>query len=112
MEKVLKYFLIVFAIAAVFLILSCRRETSVLAETEIINSEHYSEHDIVDPAVERITRFTPLNANERFAYSLERVRDNQGQQAWWNITLYAVRNNDINDVTELFTWRRYKLVSR
>jgi len=52
---------------------------------------------------EEITRFTPLNANERFAYSTENARDNEGR-GWWNITLYAVRNNDINDVTELFTW--------
>ena len=56
-------------------------------------------------AAEVVGRFSPLNDNERFAYALERVPDAQGQ--WLlrlDMTMFAVRNNDINDTSELFTW--------
>ena len=42
-----------------------------------------------------LTRFTPLNANERLAFTL------QGSEA----TFFAVNNDDIEDFSMLFSWR-------
>jgi len=64
-----------------------------------------------------IHRFTPLADNERFAYTI----DDHSQQIghvllfWQKMTMYAVRNNNIGDVAELFTWepvRSYEIQFR
>ena len=107
MKHTIKLFLFALMVAMALSTVSCHRNTSTAVIETVYSETTDNNGDATqDPAAipEEITRFTPLNANERFAYSIENARDNQGQQAWWNITLYAVRNNDINDVTELFTW--------
>ena len=107
MKNTVKLFLFALMVTMAFLPVSCHRHTpATVIETVYSETTSNNVDATQDPAAipEEITRFTPLNDNERFAYSIENARDNQGQQAWWNITLYAVRNNDINDVTELFTW--------
>ena len=50
------------------------------------------------------TNFTPLQDNERFAFSLDNVLDNEGR-AHWNMTLYAIKDNDTDSVSELFRWQ-------
>jgi len=53
---------------------------------------------------EVVARFTPLDNNERFAYSVRQVRSLTDFRIWIpNITVYGVRNNDIENVSELFT---------
>ena len=48
-------------------------------------------------------RFIPLGYNERFAYSMQTVRNDEGR-GWERMTLYTVRNNDIEDISDLFSW--------
>jgi tricorn protease-like protein len=50
-----------------------------------------------------VARFTPLNDGERFAYTFESVRSPSGF-LMRNMTLYTMRNNDIQDISYLFTW--------
>jgi len=52
---------------------------------------------------EEITRFTPLRDNERFAYTTQTQHGNLGR-VWQRMTMFAVRDNNIENVTELFTW--------
>ena len=52
---------------------------------------------------EAVGRFTPLNDNERFAFSTRTISDAQ-RRAWQRITMFAVRNNNITNVSELFIW--------
>jgi len=54
-------------------------------------------------ALELVGRFTPLAENERFAFSQRNIPHPTvgGTRSY---TFYVVRNNDINDVTELFTF--------
>jgi len=54
-------------------------------------------------SAEIVAQFTPLEDSERFAYSVENVRSPRGG-GMWNMTLYSVRNNDIDNVSELFVW--------
>jgi hypothetical protein len=60
---------------------------------------------------EVVARFTPLADNERFAFTFEMIRPtiigiSSIPPIWavWELTLYAVRNNDIEDRRELITW--------
>lgn len=62
------------------------------------------QNDAEESDIDETIRFTPLNDNERFAYSLEGVQNVRGFRMM-NMTLYAVRNNDIEDISELFTWK-------
>jgi hypothetical protein len=48
-------------------------------------------------------RFAPLNANERFAYALYNTLSPRGY-GMNNLTLYAVRDNNIEDRRELLFW--------
>jgi len=59
-------------------------------------------------------RFTPLADNERFAYSMRNQQtrlETGGWVHWQKMTMYAVKNNDITDVTELFTWEPVRFAS-
>jgi hypothetical protein len=57
-------------------------------------------------ASEVVARFTPLADNERFAFSNRQERRGAG---WQNIlTIYAVRNNNIADISELFVWEEIR----
>ena len=50
-----------------------------------------------------VISFPRLADNERFAYSIQNMQDDQGRH-WQRMTMFAVRDNDINDVSELFSW--------
>jgi len=52
---------------------------------------------------DEIVRFTPLGENERFAYAVENAQSPMGF-AMWKMTLYAVRNDNVADISELFVW--------
>ena len=54
-------------------------------------------------SAEEPTRFTPLADNERFAITVHSIRESD---VIWRtyMTLFAVKNNNINAITELFTW--------
>jgi len=52
---------------------------------------------------EVVGRFAPLNDNERFAYALEGAWDADGV-FMRNLIMFAVRDNNINDISELFIW--------
>jgi len=52
---------------------------------------------------EVVARFAPLAENERFAFT-RRNFSRPGVGGQTNFTFYVVRNNDINDVTQLFTF--------
>jgi len=47
--------------------------------------------------------FTPLSGSERLAYSIQNVIDAEG---WgqWNMTMYAVENDDTENAVALFSW--------
>jgi len=53
-----------------------------------------------------ITRFPSLQDNERLAHSTRRERRNPTARHIWTpvMTLYAVRDNNIEDASVLFTW--------
>jgi len=80
-----------------FLNISCYRDAASSVDAiEVLNIKA-AEYEIIpiDNIADNvprlaITRFTPLGENERFAYT-----DDAG------VTLYAVRNNDIEDISEL-----------
>ena len=50
------------------------------------------------------TRFTPLSGNERFAFSIRNFEPISGRRNIWSMTLYAVQENNIAAISELFTW--------
>jgi hypothetical protein len=52
---------------------------------------------------DEIIKFTPLRDNERFAYTTQTQHGNLGR-VWQRMTMFAVRDNNIENVTELFTW--------
>jgi len=95
------------SVAAVVFLLSCSRDTPTPVEASIMqvetttlgNSETQETGLLL--AYETL-RFRPLNYDERFAYSWHR--------GWPGvpITMYAVRNNDIENAVVLFTWRQVR----
>ena len=60
---------------------------------------------------ERPTHFAPLADNERFAYSV-REACYQESMPIYDMTVYAVRNNDIHDIKELFSWESVRHFGR
>jgi hypothetical protein len=52
-----------------------------------------------------VAQFTPLADDEHFAYSEQNVPDTDGHMRW-DLTLYAVKNNNIENAAELFIWER------
>jgi len=54
-----------------------------------------------------IPRFTPLQDNERFAYAIQSMRDSEGRPRM-ELTIYSVRNNNVEDISELFTWENVR----
>ena len=61
-----------------------------------------------------VARFTPLSANERFAYSIQNQHawsesNRLPMMHWQKMTAYAVRDNNIEDVTKLFLWEPVRL---
>jgi len=88
----MRYFLLVFGFFLFFG--SCQR------------GNHNTEQAAYDTPVsttEVVARFAPLAENERFAFTQRNVPRVPVGNAW-NYTLYVVRNNDITDITELFTF--------
>ena len=59
-----------------------------------------------------VTRFTPLQDNEQLAVSFQNMRSHVGNPAvlryWQRLVMFAVRNNDIEDISELFTWEHFQ----
>jgi len=100
MKSAFRFLAFALLVTTMFSVASCRSDTSAVAEvmcTEIDNSsdmpQEATQDTIILPANE-IIRFTPLADSERFTYSI------QGRK----LALYAVRNNDLEDISELFTW--------
>jgi len=106
MKIMLKLFITVIALLA----LSCHRNTppaqGATEETlysESVIEEYEEIHDSATVATAETISFTPLADNERFAYTMPLIFDSDGHVRG-AMRLYAVRNNDIDDVSELFTW--------
>jgi hypothetical protein len=103
-----------FTITSVFLISSCYRNTppaaankTIYPETvgyERITIQHTAQNDPLS-ATDDSMKFTPLEADERFAYSFKATVDNTGRP-WRGMAMYAVRNNDIENTVELFIWKK------
>jgi len=90
----MRYFLLAFCFFLFFS--SCQREAR--------NTEQAAP-DAPVLATEAVGRFTPLADNERFAVlHLGASRPGADVVRPSFMTFYAVRNNDITDITELFTW--------
>jgi hypothetical protein len=53
-----------------------------------------------------VARFAPLADDERFAYSLQDIKDENGQHMRIDLVVYAVKNDDVENAAELFTWER------
>ena len=109
MKRPLKIFVIVFIIA--FSSISCNRNTSTPTVTEVMQYESASvdqnEEVTPYPIVEsRVTSFTPLQDNERLDFRTARERRNPATPHSWTpvITVYAVGDNDIEDISLLFSW--------
>ena len=114
---------IVSALAMLFSVASCRNDKPELTITEAthfetVNKEQsltasrygeaaFSENNLgcnfCEISINEIARFTPLNDNERFAFSTQTIHD-ENFRSHNRLTFFAIRNNDISDVTELFTW--------
>ena len=54
-----------------------------------------------------IHRFTPLEDNERFAYTIQSMHDSEGRSRM-ELTLYSVRNNNVGDISQLFRWEHVR----
>jgi len=85
----MRYFLLIFCFLLFFN--SCHRKNSNTEQTYLYT-----------PALieEVVAQFTPLDANESFAYTLQPRPLLPGR----NMTLYAVRDNNIEDRRKLFIW--------
>ena len=59
---------------------------------------------------ERPTHFIPLADNERFAYSVRQVENEDGTPRK-DMTVYAVRNNDTGDTREVFSWKHVDILT-
>jgi len=124
MKSKLKFFAAAFAVAVVFLSVSCNRSTSASVTTEAVSVENANieqeeaqtiiyevedegTSDSIDITENTITRFPPLQDNERFAHSTTSERRNPATPTIFTpiLTLYAASdNNDIEDASVLFTW--------
>jgi hypothetical protein len=99
----------IFTVTTVFFILSCYRNTPPPAADEIVylktvdyepvTIQYTGQNDPVS-AADGSMKFTPLKVDERFAYSTQW----KPERLWQNMTMYAVRNNDIENAIELFAW--------
>jgi len=108
-------FIPVLSVALVFFVSSCLRDTSahVISDADgayffllpngegkpgcyIVSSSEYAVFE------NTIITFPPLQDNERFAFYMQTLNENR--LFWQKITMYALRNNDAEDITELFTW--------
>jgi hypothetical protein len=132
MKNALKLFVFAFIVAAAFPAMSCHRSAPAPAAFETLytnnaNGEQEATIDLVSennyginnlpqdissfPANE-ITRFTPLQDNEQFAVSYLNMRSQVGNPAilrdWQRLVIFAMRNNDIEDISELFTWDHFQ----
>jgi len=116
MGKTKKIFISVLVMAVITSVMSCWNNEIIHFEDELTQSEEVNgKQDLVDvPLIEitfygassadassgltddGITRFTPLNANERLGFT----------QQSGEATFYAVNNNDVEDFSILFTWKR------
>ena len=105
----MRSFLLIFTALAVFSGVSCHRAAPAPAVAEVISPETPVAGSIgiqVPAALPtgEITRFAPLDGNERFAYSLwNRLVDSRPHAVFF-MELYAVRENNIEDRRLLFTW--------
>jgi len=53
-----------------------------------------------------ISTFIPLGDNERFAYSVRNVQNEEiSWRRRWDISLYALENDDIENARKLFSWK-------
>ena len=125
MKKNSRFFLITLMVAVMLSVISCHRNTpapsvaieAIYAETadieqeevhtEIVGAEQEEVQSVPVPLENAIIKFTPLGDNERFAYSVESVeiyvRDRFRTRVN-NMTVYAVRDNDVDNTAELFLW--------
>jgi hypothetical protein len=97
----------------VFLILSCHRNTPPPTANEVMypKTGYYEQITIqYEPQNDHVSttddsmKFTPLKGDERFAYSFKATVDDTGRR-WRGLAVYAVKDNDIENAVELFTWK-------
>ena len=70
--------------------------------TGLVEGQPVETNVLIEEITEPI-RFAPLGDNDRFAYAIQTVRNDAGRGVH-KMTVYAARNNDIEDITELFSW--------
>ena len=105
----MRIFLLAFMALVTFSNISCQRTTAAPAPAGVINPEasvansEGTPTSIALPEIE-ITRFTPLDENERFAFARDNIEVPPPIWGMDILTLYAIRNNDIENRRELFTW--------
>ena len=103
MKNTFKIF--IFIVTMAFLVISCQRNLPVPALEEVQYETTAYVQEVVPYVIAEveIERFTPLNDNERFAFSMHSVR--LSPVRWQpHITIYAVRDDNIEEASELFTW--------
>jgi len=107
MKNTIKIFTAIFAMLVALVIVSCYRSTPVVpvADEAMRYKNTSNDHEIIHYSTggDQITRFAPLDDNERFAFSDVGVWDGQRWQS--EMTFYAVRNNVMEDFTILFARR-------
>jgi hypothetical protein len=103
MKTMFRIFLFAFVATAAFYSVSCNRREPTTADAvhpENTDSGQYEMHTSTVSLADETARFPLLADNERFAFTFGRA----AQSIIWWLTVYAVRDNDIESRRKLFVW--------